>query len=405
MNILIINHYAGSRKHGFEYRPFYLGKEFLKKGNNVSIIASSFSHLRLNNPLIKENIFEENIDGIKYYWIKTPFYSGNSIKRVMNIFLFIYNIYRYKRKLKIKINPDIVIASSTYPLDIFPAFKIAQMNKAKLIFEVHDLWPLTPIELGGMSRNNPFIKLLQIAEDFAYQKADKVISILPKAKEYMIQHGMKPEKFTFIPNGIDFSEWNNATQIPENHLSLITKLREEGKFLVGYSGAIGLANALEFLIAAADILKEKPIVFLIVGDGPEKKCLLNKAQELKNVFFLSYINKTSIPNFLKIMDILYLGFRHKSIYKFGVGTNKLYEYMMSGRPIVQSQKAGNDLVKENNCGISVLPENPKLIADAIINLYNLSEEERQKLGNNGREYVLKNHDYALLAEKFINAVK
>jgi glycosyltransferase involved in cell wall biosynthesis len=403
MNILIINHYAGSLKNGFEYRPYYFAREFLKRGHNVFIVCSSYSHLRQNDPDVKIKLSEEIIDGIKYYWIRTPKYSDNGIKRVINIFSFILAIYLYKRKF-VKLSPDAVIASSTYPLDIYPAYKIAKLSGAKLIFEVHDLWPLTPIELGGMNKNNPFIKFLQNAENFAYQKADKVISILPKTKNYMIDHGMQPEKFHFIPNGVDFSEWEKVEDIPEEHKKIINVLKSENKFLIGYAGSIGLANALEYLIDSANLLKEKPIAFIVVGNGPDKNKLQERSKGFKNVYFLPQIPKKSIACFLGMMDVLYIGFRDKPIYRFGVGTNKLYDYMMAGKPIVQSQKAGNDLVKENNCGISVLPENPKLIAEAVTTLFNMSAIERQVLGNNGKEYVVKNHNFSFLAGEFLNAI-
>ena len=100
-------------------------------------------------------------------------------------------------------NPNIVIASSTYPLDIIPAFLIAKKTRAKLIFEVHDLWPLSPIELGGMSPFHPYIMIMQWAENFAYRVSHKVVSILPKTKSHMQKHGLGPDKFAHIPNGID----------------------------------------------------------------------------------------------------------------------------------------------------------------------------------------------------------
>ncbi|MGA9294106.1 MAG: glycosyltransferase family 4 protein, partial [Ignavibacteriaceae bacterium] len=369
MNILIINHYAGSLKNGFEFRPYYFGKEFIKRGHNVFIICSSFSHLRKINPKPAETISEEIIDGIKYYWIKTPSYSGNGIKRVINIFSFIFILYTHLKGFIKAINPDVVVASSTYPLDIFPAAGIAKLSNAELIFEVHDLWPLTPVEIGGMSKKNLFIMLLQIGENFACRKADKVISILPCTKKYLIEHGMSPDKFQFIPNGIDLKEWEKDIDLPGEVMELILGLKNKNNFLVGYAGSIGLANALEFLIDAAEILRDRSVSFLILGEGPDKEKLLEKSRHLKNVYFLSPIQKDAVPKYLKMMDVLYIGFRSKPIYRFGVGTNKMYEYMMAGKPIVQSQRAGNDLVKENDCGISVIPENPELIADAIIALH------------------------------------
>ena len=124
MNILYINHYAGSPMYGMEYRPYYLTREWLKMGHKVTIIAASYSHVRSKNPICQKEIQKEIIDGIKYIWIKTPEYKGNGIKRVVSIFSFVGKLFKYSKKVVREINPDILIASSTYPLDIYPAYRI-----------------------------------------------------------------------------------------------------------------------------------------------------------------------------------------------------------------------------------------------------------------------------------------
>lgn len=408
MNILLINHYAGSNRHGMEYRPFYLCREWVKMGHSVTIIASSYSHVRTNQPVMKEKWTHETIDGISYIWVETPLYEGNGVKRVLNILSFVKELYTNAAKIVHDISPDVVIASSTYPLDIYPASKIAKLSNAKLIFEVHDLWPLTPMELGNMSRFHPFVVMMQKGENDAYKKADLVVSLLPKANQHMIDHGMKPDKFRFLPNGIVVEDWENANeQIPLEHIELISKLRQEGKFLVGYAGGQGIANALEYLIDVAEIMQDKPISFVLVGKGTEREKLIQKVKEkgLGNIHFLPIINKDSIPDFLSRMDALYIGWRRSILYRFGVSPNKLLDYMMASKPIIHSIEAGNDLVKEADCGVSVAPEDPVLIADAIERIYELSDEERQRLGNNGKRYVMENHDYRVLAEKFIEIMK
>ena len=105
-----------------------------------------------------------------------------------------------------------MIASSTYPFDSKVAAKIAKKNNARFIYEVHDLWPLTLIEVGGMSKWHPFIMAMQCAENFAYRHADKVVSLLPKAEDHMHSHGMAAEKFIYIPNGVAVTDWLNSNQ-------------------------------------------------------------------------------------------------------------------------------------------------------------------------------------------------
>ncbi|MCK5613580.1 glycosyltransferase, partial [Candidatus Pacearchaeota archaeon] len=146
MNILIVNHYAGSKTHGMEFRPYYFAQEWIKAGHNVTIIASSFSHLRFVQPKCSKKISIELIDNIKYVWLKTKPYQGNGFRRVLNMFSFTWQLWSKSFPVEV---PDVIIDSSTYPLTIFGSNKIAKRYGAKLIFEVHDLWPLTPMELGG----------------------------------------------------------------------------------------------------------------------------------------------------------------------------------------------------------------------------------------------------------------
>ena len=137
MNILIINHYAGSPVMGMEFRPYYLAREWVKLGHQVTIVGANYSHLRASQPKSNKDLDEEHIEGIRYLWLKTPKYDSSGIKRVFNMLTFVCKLFINKNKIIKKTNPDVVIASSTYPLDIYPAFKIAKRNNAKLVFELH----------------------------------------------------------------------------------------------------------------------------------------------------------------------------------------------------------------------------------------------------------------------------
>lgn len=401
MNIILINHYAGSNIHGMEFRPYYLAREWVKMGHNVTIIAASFSHLRQKNPDISA-ITEEVVDGIKYIWLPVNKYQGNGVMRFKNMLAFIYQLYKNMGKF-IGLKPDVVIASSTYPLDSYPAYKLAKKTGAKFVFELHDLWPLSPMELGGMSKWHPFIILMQKAEDFWCAHADKVISILPKTEEYLRTRGLKYGKICHIPNGIVLSEYDNVLPLKADYAELLDKLHNSGKFLIGFAGAHGIANALNVLLYAAEKLQNTDAYFVLVGQGQEKENLKALVQKLKldNVLFLDSIPKKMVPAFLNKMDVLYIGWQNKSIYRFGISPNKLMDYMMASKPILHSVTAGNDLVQEANCGISVPAEDVDAVADAIKKFMVMSKAELSALGKNGKEYVIKHHDYKVLAEKFI----
>lgn len=408
MNILLINHYAGSLQHGMEYRPFYSAREWIKLGHKVRIIASSESHVRAIPPFTIGEITEEEIEGIQYMWVTTPLYSENGWRRGLNILSFVGKLALYRKQLVRNFIPDIVIASSTYPLDIVPANLIARRFGARLIFEVHDLWPLSPIELGGMSKCHPFIILMQWAENFAYRTADKVISMLPKTIDHMLQHGMKPEKFVYVPNGVCVDEWQaEPGSMPGEYRNALSVLKAKGHFLVGYAGAHGLANALDHFIDAAYQLQEHPVTFVLIGQGSEKDRLIQKVQSRKqtNVVFLPSVEKKAIPVILQEMDALYIGLKGDPLFRFGVSPNKLMDYMMAAKPVIYAIRAGNDMVADSGCGISIPPEKPEEIVQAILKLMRISKEDRIEMGQRGKAYILANHDYRVLAEQFISALE
>ncbi len=391
-----------------EYRPFYLAREWVKQGHEVTIVASSQSHVRTRNPDLESAWAVEKIEGVRYIWLKTPRYSGNGVRRALNIFAFLGRMFLH-RSLIDQFGPwDAVIASSTYPLDMVPAKRLAARSKATLIYEVHDLWPLSLIELGGMSARHPFVIQMQWGEKFAYKHAEIVVSLLPKAKDHMLAHGMVPEKFQYIPNGIVVDEWKkNGDPLPEMHSNLIKRLRQEGRFLIAYTGSHGIANELDCLLEAASLLENSTAAFILVGQGPEKASLQRIALErkLKNVHFLPPVDRSSIPELLNQMDALYIGLKNEPIFRFGISPNKLMDYMMAARPIIFAVNAGNDPVQESGCGLSVTAGDPIQISNAVQDLLKMPGNLREEMGRNGQSYVVQHHDYSTLAARFIELIR
>jgi glycosyltransferase involved in cell wall biosynthesis len=407
LSILLINHYAGSTRHGMEYRPYYLAREWLRLGHRVRIVASATSHVRTVAPAMDgRSRLDETIDGIDYTWYATPAYQGNGIGRVRNIASFVTRLYHVAPDLVREVRPDVVIASSTYPLDIWPAHRIARLAGARLLHEVHDLWPLTPMELGGYSRWHPFIMLMQAAENYACLHADAIVSILPKVRAHLEAHGMAPHKLHVVPNGFDPAEWlSDPDNLPPDLDATLCALRERGRFVVGYAGTLGVANAMGTLLEAAALLRSHPVDFILVGNGPDKHSLQRQAGALglDNVHFFAAIGKRQIPLLLGRVDVGYVGWNHQPLYRFGLGSNKLIDYMMAGRPVLHSVDAGNDPVTEAGCGVSVAPENPQAVADGVLALMALDPARRAELGQRGRAYALANHAYPVLGQRFLTA--
>jgi glycosyltransferase involved in cell wall biosynthesis len=281
---------------------------------------------------------------------------------------------------------------------------LAVRYDALYCYEVHDLWPLSPLELGGFSKYHPFIMIMQWAENYAYKHADFVVSLLPAALPHMVSHGLNPENFFYIPNGIIADEWNAGEKIPASHQEELNKIRSRHNFIIAYAGSHGVANSLHsFVLAGKQLTSDYGLV--LVGDGPEKAKLMElvKNEGITNVYFLPPVKKQFIPSLLAFFDALFIGLQKQSLFRFGISPNKLIDYMMAGKPVVQAIEAGNNMVREYACGIDVEPENAGAIAKGIEQIMQLSEDEKRVMGKNGRSAAVNFHDYKILCKRFIEA--
>ena len=400
MNIWIFNHYAITPDLPGGTRHYDFAKELTERGYNVTIFASSFHYslLRETKDYGKSSYIIEDYDGVKFVWIKTFPYSKNDWRRVLNMLSYSVRVYNVAKKIDME-KPDVIIGSSVHLFAVYAAYLLSKYYKVPFIMEVRDLWPQTLIDMG-VSRWNPFVILLGILERFLYKRAQKIISVLPKAYEYITSLGIPLEKIEWIPNGVDLKRVEHI----ENNFEKKTG------FKVLYTGAHGIANGLDTLLDSAKILKERgysDIVIELVGDGYEKKRLMKRALEegLDNVFFKDPVKKDKVPEILSQADVLFFNLLAKDTFKYGISSNKLFDYLASGRPIISASNASNNPVEEAKAGITVPPEDPEAVAEAIINLYKMSEEERLKMGENGRKYVQEYHDIPVLVDKLEKVIQ
>jgi glycosyltransferase involved in cell wall biosynthesis len=403
LNILLINHYAGNPALGMEYRPYYLAREWVRLGHRVMIVAASYSHYRARQPTPGD----DTVDGITYRWLPTPAYTGNGWARMRNVLSFLSQLWSQAPELAAMLRPDVVISSSTYPLDTWVARRIAQLAGARLVHEVHDLWPLSPVELSGMSPWHPFALICQSAEDAAYRHSNAVVSMLPKVHAHMARRGLDLKKLFIVPNGISPEEWAaQPAPLRADVEQAIDAARRAGAVIVGYAGSMGRPNALDVLLDAARLLADRPLRFVLVGDGHERERLAARlrTEGLAQVALLPPIPKAQVPAFLAAIDIAYLGWQRQPLYRFGIAPNKLMDYMMAARPVLHSVEAGNDPVAESGCGLTVAPEAPEEVARGLRQLAAMSPLERRQFGERGRAYVLKHHAYPVLARQFLAAV-
>lgn len=396
--IWIINQTAGTLDSGWGERHVFLAKNWVLKGYDVKILSGSYNHLFRNQPKTSNKLLTKDKveEGIEFYWIKIPKYLNAGFGKYWSNLVFTIKLFFLPQKEIEK--PSIIIVSS---MPIFPiingSFFKKKFNAKKLIVEIRDLWPLTPIYLKGFSKNHPFIKLISWFEKFAYRKSDFIVSLLPNSKEYITSISKDISKFKYIPNGIDIDSLG-VESIDDN---IIKKIPID-KFIIGYAGTLGMANAMEYFFEASVLLKSnEKIHFVVVGDGALKQEYVNQVKNNRNVTFIDKVKKSQVQSVLAYFDVCFIGRYDSPLYKHGVSYNKYFDYMLAKKPILESSNLIKDPVEISGCGIIVKPESAENIVDGILRFSKMSTEDKKLLGNKGYNYVVKNHSYKHLSNLYL----
>ena len=395
--IWILHQYASTPETGMGGRHYYLARELAKQGHRVYLIAASYTHMLRTPVRVEKKVTVQDCEGFHFVWIKVPSYAGvRGRGRILNWIRYSWQVLGLHKEIKEK--PDAIMASSPQPFLFLSAKRLAQRFGARLIYEVRDIWPRTLIEMGGLSSRHPLIMLMQWFEDQAYKNSDVVISNLPNAVEHMTGRGLDPSKFHWISNGYCAEEIQKQRPVTQDVLAKVPK----NKFVVGYVGTLGLANSLHYLLDAVGLLEQKDkIAVVFVGEGPEKDNLARQAQSLglTNVKFLGSISKEKVQSMLGLFDVCYLGWKDLPLYRYGISPNKLPEYLISGKPVINSYSGFFDVVAEANAGLSANAEDPASIAEAINKLMLMSPQMRSEAGARGARYAECNLSYRELAAK------
>lgn len=398
-NIWILNHYAVPHGMGGGTRHYDLAYELVKRGYKVTIFSSSYNHFNkkeiLNN---YEKLKEEDISGVKFVWIRTkPHYEGNGLKRLLNMISYLISMMRIYKQFE---KPDTVIGSSVHLFAPVAAYLIGKKVNARFICEIRDLWPQTLVDMGAISAAHPLAIFFRLIEGFIYKKAHKIIALLPGAFQYITRFNVSKDKIVYIPNGVDIHKFD----INREHAGQKPGILSKEFFNCTYAGAHGEANKLDNILDAARIIQNAgldEIRFNLIGDGPEKNNLKAYSNELglKNVNFFDQIDKKYIPGILGNSDLLMFNLKNVDVFKYGISSNKLFDYLCASKPVIFACKCYNNIIEEAQAGVSVEPENPEALTDAIISVFRMNQEERMLMGKNGREYVEKYHSIEYLANQ------
>jgi len=389
MRILFLTQYCPPEVGAPQNRIFEFAKKLKEFGHEVTILTALPNYPRgeIFEEYRGKKIVLEEIEGIKI--IRTSIYATKSksfTKRLRNYLSFTFSAvfqgYKYINKQDVIIteSPPIFLGMSGYIL--------AKLKKAKFIFNISDLWPESAIKLDVL-HNKLFIKMAIWLEEFCYRKADAVTCQTEGIVDDIVNRGFDKNKIHLITNGVDTKLFKSENRDEEFR----REIGIENKFALCYAGIHGLAQGLQVIINAADIVKdEENIKFVFVGDGPEKQDLINmvKEKELTNVTFLPLQPKTNMPKIVASMDAAIIPLKKLELFK-GALPSKMFETLASEIPIILPVEGeAAKLINRAKAGIVVEPENAKEIADAVLKLYN-NIELRNKLGENGRAYVMENY--------------
>lgn len=406
MRILWTFHDAGHPGIGGNQRAHALSRHWVRMGHEVTVAAAAFSHNRSRQPHCGEGLSGEEVDGVRFVWIPTREFRGNGVRRALNMFDFARGIRRLNSFSNEKY--DVVICASVHGLDIYPCRSLQLKWNSALIREIRDIWPLTLLEIGNLSRYHPFLLLLKNAESKALGSSDLIVSNLPAYGKYLGTTAYADRQWLHIPNGID-PDWPICAQGCSHcqaYRHELQAMQERGKFIVLYAGAHGPANHLDALVESGRYLSSSEVEIVFVGDGPSKSLLQERASQLalQNLTFIDRVPPGCARGLMGLADLLIVVLNPTKLLDFGVSLNKLFDYMLAGKPIAWCGHAANDPVSEAGCGITT-DSDPAAIAKAVMRLVKLTPTERAAMGARGRQYVLEHHAYPELARRYLDALE
>ncbi len=394
--VWILNHYAQKPGGPGSTRHYSLARHLKKRGWQTVIIASSTEHGTGKQRIEGNNRAQlEDVDGVRFCWVRSPSYRGNGFWRIINIAVYTINVLVFCRAWNLP-QPDIIIGSSVHPFAALAGQRLAKRFGVPFVFEVRDLWPETLIAMGAISSNGIIAKLMRWLEKYLYQNASSILVLLPKAIDYIGGLGIDRQKVYWLPNGTD------AELFKVQH----KEVGASDKFTFMYFGSHGKANRLGPIIRAfAALLLDTEIPscqIRLIGDGPLKSELVSLAEELgiaKHVSFEPSVFKAQIPQIAAQADAFVVNIGDLPIYRYGISLNKIFDYLAAAKPIIFSGNSINNPVSDAGAGICVSADNVEEITGAMKTLLLTTSEERSAMGKRGFRYVESNFSYRHLSKE------
>lgn len=397
--VWIINQYSPHpEKAGRVGLQLQLAKEMPKAGWKVQTVLASSSHrsglqfLPVGTPT---SLVEW--EGTESLLVHARKYEANGIDRWINMAEFGVRLF-FRRTLSKLSKPDIIVGRITNPLAALAAMRWARRFGVPFVLEISDIWPDTFIQLGAWPKSGIKTHLLRTLEQRLIRASAAVMSPLPGVGKYLQDSGFEDKPFYWVPNGADVSNRVARPSVPNS---------ESDGFVFMYAGSLGNANAVDTIIDAFDRYVQETsdsnAVLEIVGDGTLKKSLEGQAANLASgsqIHFRGRVSPERMPEQLRRADALVANMRDLPLYNYGIGLNKLFDYLLSGRPIIFASNAINNIVEEARAGICVHADDEIAVAAAMGEMVKIGPTRRSHWGELGRDFVINNYTYAHSAERF-----
>jgi glycosyltransferase involved in cell wall biosynthesis len=413
LHIWYIHHYAGGPGLGTHYRPYHLARAWRAQGHTTTIFMAGFHHL-LEAQSMPSSDF--SLDGARYVVVPARRYLGNGLGRILNMWDFSTGLRAAGRRLvRSEARPDAIVVSSPHPFSIFAAHALARKYRARLVFEVRDIWPLSLTEILGVSRWHPFVQLCAFAERFALRKAHLIASVLPRANRYLADRGYGNKPFLWVPNGMEVKKADGPAILGESSRSALEKLSQwkaQGCVTIVHAGSLGRPNAVDLLLEALLVGQSRGEAgncrILLAGKGEQMSMLQQfvRDQKLDGVHFVGHVAKDEVSQLLRACDVAYAGVRSfDRLYRYGVSLNKFADYFAAALPTILPIAACGDPVSESGGGIARRMETPEAVWEGLSELIALSPEERLARGALGRDYMKREYDYEGIGQRYIAAIE
>ena len=399
MKLLILTQYFPPEVGAPQNRLFELAVRLKRIGVDVAVLTAmpNYPQMKIYDGYEGKDYLYEEIEGIPVH--RSSIYlpkSKSIIQRLLNYFSFVYSSARVGTS---KIGDVDVIMCESPPLFLgYSAMYLKRKKKAKLIFNVSDLWPESAEKLGVVT-NKRMLKLAYNLEAKLYRKSLLVTGQTQGICKSINERFPKVKTY-WLPNGVDASYYNPLT--------VTGNWRKENGFhdndiLFLYAGIIGLAQGLEILLSAAEIVKQQPTIkFIVVGSGPEKEKLhiIQEEKQLTNVYFFDAVSKTQMPQIVQACDVSVIPLRKLELF-LGAIPSKIFENLAMEKPVILAVdgEARELFVNQGKCALYSEPEN---IEDLVRNVLLLANDSllRKQLGEKGRVYVEQSFNRNTIAHNF-----